>query len=142
MGPELLLAAGVSAASGGLSLVQAQQQNRANERAAAVQKEQSRIASEQRKNQLARELQEFQGTLRTTSAARGTSGAASSTAISTSAINTAGVGNYNATLQQIFGNASVDSQTAARYNSPLASTFGGALSGFSTGLNLGGIIYE
>jgi hypothetical protein len=142
MGPELLLAAGVSAASGGLSLVQAQQQNKANERAAAVQKEQNRISSEQRKNQLARELQEFQGTLRTTSAARGTAGAASSAAINTSAINTAGVGNYNATLQQLFGNASADSQAAARYNNPFTSLFGGALSGFSTGLSLGGVIYD
>jgi hypothetical protein len=47
------------------------------------------------------------------------------------------VGNYNATLQQLFGNASADSQAAARYNNPFTSLFGGALSGFSTGLSLG-----
>lgn len=138
MGPELAaLAVGLGAAQGGLSLVQANQQNRAAERAADVQKEQNRIAAEQRKRQLAAELQEFQGSLRTTSAARGTAGAASSSAIGLSAINTANVGKANINLQQLFGNASADSQAAARYQSPLASGFGGALSGFSTGLSLG-----
>lgn len=137
MGPELLLAVGLGAAQGGLSIVQANQQNKNARRAGEVQKEQTRIASEQRKQALARDLQEFQGTLRTTSAARGTAGAASSSAISTSAINEAGTANLNITLQQLFGNASTDSQVAANYANPLFSGFGGALSGFSTGLSLG-----
>lgn len=142
MGPEILLAAGLSAAQGGLSLVQANQQNKATERAGAAQKEQNRISAEQRRQQLARDLQEFQGTLRTTSAAKGTAGAASSAAISTSAINVAGTGNKNITLQQLFGDSSVDSQVAASYQDPFMNLFSGSLQGFSTGYNLGGTLFE
>lgn len=135
MGPELALVLGGAQAA--MSLAQADQQNKASRRAADVQKEQNRIAADQRKRQLAAELQEFQGSLRTTSAARGTAGAASSAAIGLSATNTANVGNANLNIQRIFGDASADSQAAARYQNPLAAGFSGALSGFSTGLSLG-----
>lgn len=142
MGPEVLLATALGGASAGVSLLQANEQNKASRRAGDVQKEQNRIATEQRRQELARELQEFQGTLRTTSAARGTAGAASSAAISASSVNTAGTGNLNLTLQQLFGNASTDSQVAAQYQNPGLAAFGGALSGFSTGLTFGGNIFE
>lgn len=123
--------------SAGTSFLQANAQNNAAEEAAAVEKEQNRIAANERSSKLARDLQEFAGSLRTTSAARGAAGA-SSAALQLSAISSTRQAEKNVNLQQLFGNASVDSRVAAQYQNPLFAGFGGGLSGFSTGISLGG----
>ena len=97
--------------SAGTSFLQANAQNNAAEEAAAVEKEQNRIAANERSSKLARDLQEFAGSLRTTSAARGAAGA-SSAALQLSAISSTRQAEKNVNLQQLFGNASVDSRVA------------------------------
>lgn len=125
--------------STGLSFAQASAQNSAASRAADVEKEQNRIASNERRTKLAQDLQEFSGSLRTTSAARGAAGAASSAALQLSAISSSQQARKNVNLQELFGNAASDSRKASQYQNPLLAGFSGGLSGFQTGFSLDGI---
>lgn len=125
--------------SAGASFAQASAQNSAASRAAGVEKEQSRISANERRTKLARELQEFSGSLRTTSAARGATGGGSSAALQLSAISTSRQAEKNVNLQETFGNAASDSRKASQFQNPFFSGFSGGLSGFQTGFSLDGI---
>lgn len=124
-------------ASGGLSFVQAREQNQAAERAAGQQKAANQIAADAQRDQLAREFAAFEGTLRATSAARGITGGGTESALSLSA-QQAGIRQQSGIATNLnFANIQADQRAAASYQSPLLSGLTGGFSGFSAGYTLG-----
>lgn len=134
------LSIGLAVGGAALSTVQAQEQNRATERAAGQQKAANRVASNRDKEALARDFAQLAGSLRATSAGRGVAGSASALALQQSATY-AGVAQQGAIDTNLrLGNAQIDQRVAASYQSPFFSALSGGLSGYMLGsqLSLGG----
>lgn len=127
----------LAGAQGALSFAQARENNQAARRARDIQKKQNEIAADQQREKAAKDLQLFEGALRTTSAARGAAGSSSATT-ALSAFNTALTSQNNINLQTTFANSAADAQAAAAYQAPGLGGLYGALQGFQTGLNLRG----
>jgi len=119
---------------GALSIVEANQQNRRVQKAAEAQKATQDVAAQQRREATARELQALEGSILATSAGRGVAGSASSDALSLATFESAAKQASNIEMNRYFSNIATQSQGNAQMTSPLMA----GISGFSTGLQLGG----
>jgi hypothetical protein len=119
---------------GALSVVEANQQNRRVQKAAEAQKATQDVAAQQRREATARELQALEGSILATSAGRGVAGSASSAALSLATFESAAQQAANIEMNRYFSNIATQSQGNAQMSSPLMA----GISGFSTGLQLGG----
>ena len=138
MGIDPVTATIIGGVVGGASLLQASQQNKALKRSAESEKASNDIAARERREITAKELQRLEGTLRSSSAGRGIAGSATTNALSTSATATALDPQTSIELNNLFANQAADARAAAQFSNPLLS----GLSGFSSGIQLGGQLGE
>lgn len=138
MGIDPVTATIIGGVVGGASLLQASQQNKALKRSAESEKASNDIAARERREITAKELQRLEGTLRSSSAGRGIAGSATTNALSTSATATALDQQTSIELNNLFANQAADARAAAQFSNPLLS----GLSGFSSGIQLGGQLGE
>jgi hypothetical protein len=127
------------AALGGLSFVQAGESNQASKRAAGQQKAANIVAANQQKENLARDFAQLEGSLRTTSAARGTAGSATSFGLQTTVGAVATGNRANINTNTFLGNAQADQRASASYQSPLFGALSGGLQGFLLGSSLASV---
>lgn len=127
----------LGAVTAGLSFAEASAQNDANKRAAESEKAAAKISAEERRNQIAEQEQQFRGTVRASSAARGFAGSASTFALLSSGLSQALESGANVNTQNTLDNASIASRERAQFRNPFFSAFGAGLSGFQSGTSIG-----
>ena len=133
-GLELALVGG--ALTSGVSILEANQQNKATQRAADVEKATQDAAAQSRQQITARRLLELEGSIRASSAGRGVAGSGVETSLLGSAFESALLESSNIETNRGFQNLSTQSRADASFQSPL----GAGVGGFSTGFSLGGNI--
>lgn len=136
MGDPFSLALGGVVA--GLSVMQANQQNKATQRAADAEKATQDVAARERQEITARELQALEGSILASSAGRGVAGSASTSALSLATFETAASQSRNIELNRLYSNRATQTQADAQFKSPLMA----GISGFSSGLSLGNSLGE
>lgn len=119
----------------GVSVLEAQQQNRATQRAAAAEQATQNVAAQQRQQITARRLAELEGSIRSSSAGRGVAGSAVETSLLSSTFTAALIESSNIETNRLFQGFSTQARAAASFQSPLGAGF----SGFGTGVQLGGL---
>lgn len=138
----------LGAVSGGASILESQQQNKATQRAADAEQATQGVAAQQRQEVTARRLLELEGSIRSSSAGRGVAGSAVETSLLGSAFESALLESSNIETNRQFQGLSTQSRAAASFQSPLGAGIGGfgqgvalqgSLSGagFHTGANVG-----
>lgn len=132
MGDPFTTALILGGATAGTSVLQAEQQNRAVQRAAEAEQAQQDAAAQERKQQVARELQLVEGSIRASSAGRGVAGSASVEALSLSTFESALLQQENVELNRLFSRQAIESRSSAQTTNPLLA----GISGFTTGAQL------
>lgn len=139
-GLEPLLVAGLVAggATAGVSVLEANQQNKATQRAADTEKATQDAAAQQRQELTARRLLELEGSIRASSAGRGVAGSAVETSLLGSTFESALLESDNIETNRFFQGLSTQSRADASFQSPLGAGINGFSTGFSLGTSLGG----
>jgi len=109
----------IALVSGGLSFLQASQQNSAAREARDQTIASSRVAANQRSAITARNLAELQGSIRATAAGRGVAGSQSAFALGLSATESGLLERQNIEMQRFMEAGSAQSRYASQYTNPL-----------------------
>ena len=145
MGPELaiplLVGLGTSAASAGLSVAAANEQNKQTKKAYDSNKAMLEAQAADQRQRLARQYDAAAGAARAAAASRGQSGSGSANARQSSLVAQSQTGLTNLGMQAFFNEASLGSQANAQMQDPFVLGLQGGIQGLQFGMNLGQSIY-